>query len=276
MDALQIYRRDITRIKPTTKEELNALALRAQSGDDDARSRIMEGLQPLVFRMACRFSTDHHLRLDAISQATLAIVDAIKFWKPQKGDFFMKAAYTIRGRLSKWREVDHVIRQPRTRGHAPRPTVSFSEPVPRARGTFGDTIPATSADPALEAERREEDERIASALRALKPRNLELLQLRAEGKSQADLARQWGVTRQSVKLREYKAMARLRELLGVEGVTLTLGHAENGRRRLWGRGRELMDEFGITDLPIADMERLRDALTYELSDRRARAAVEAA
>ena len=67
--------------------------------DEDARHRLIEAYQPLVFKQALPFSRLENI-LDVIQEGTVGLIEAVEGYDPQRGvAFSLYAVHRIRGRM---------------------------------------------------------------------------------------------------------------------------------------------------------------------------------
>ena len=87
-EILDLYRKEISRIPLLTREEERDLALRAQSGDAEARRRMVEANLRLVFKIARRYGNRGLPLLDLIEEGNLGLLRAVKKFRPDRGTRF--------------------------------------------------------------------------------------------------------------------------------------------------------------------------------------------
>jgi len=83
--AITLYLSEIRRTRLLTPEEEIALALRVESGDEGARSRMIESNLRLVVKIAKRYSHRGLALLDLIEEGNLGLIRAVERFRAEKG-----------------------------------------------------------------------------------------------------------------------------------------------------------------------------------------------
>lgn len=92
-ESLQIYRREIARVKPISKEEELELARRAASGDQQAREKLIAANLKLVVSVAERYQNRGLPLADLIQEGNIGLVKALERFDYTKGCRFAAYAY---------------------------------------------------------------------------------------------------------------------------------------------------------------------------------------
>lgn len=83
-DAIKCYLNDIQRSKLLTAEEERELAIQVESGDDDARARMIEANLRLVVKIAKRYMNRGLPFLDLIEEGNMGLIKAVERFKVEK------------------------------------------------------------------------------------------------------------------------------------------------------------------------------------------------
>jgi len=96
-DPVRVYFRDISRIKMLSPEEEYSLALRAEKGDQEARTKMIKGNLRLVVSIAKRYANHGLPILDLIEEGNLGLIRAVEKFDPNMGyKFSTYATWWIR------------------------------------------------------------------------------------------------------------------------------------------------------------------------------------
>ncbi|MGE5557118.1 MAG: sigma-70 family RNA polymerase sigma factor [Bacillota bacterium] len=64
------------------------------------RQKLIESYQPLVFKIASRFSVQQSLMMDVIQEGTIGLIEAVEAFEPQRGvKFATFAQHRVKGRI---------------------------------------------------------------------------------------------------------------------------------------------------------------------------------
>ncbi len=97
---LEDYIRELKKIELLAPEE-EARLWRAYKGrhDEDARARLIQSYQPLVFKQAAPYRASEHV-MDVIQEGTVGLIEAVESYDPGRGvAFSLFAVHRIRGRM---------------------------------------------------------------------------------------------------------------------------------------------------------------------------------
>jgi RNA polymerase sigma-70 factor (ECF subfamily) len=181
-----------------TDEEL---ALAFKGGELLAFEELVRRHQGRVYAIAYRVTTNREDALDVAQEAFLKVYRKIALWQPTTG--FMPWLY----RLTMNQAIDQTRRQKRQR----------HERLDDALVPTGDGGKAEPSVEGTEAAVRsgEIDTRVRAALSVLSPAQKTVFMLRHyEGLALADIADSMGCTAGSVKVHLFRALRKLREVLG--------------------------------------------------------------
>jgi len=92
-EALQIYRKELTRIKPLSKEQELELARRASFGDKKAREKLIAANLKLVISVAERYQNRGLPLADLIQEGNIGLVKALEKFDHTRGCRFATYAY---------------------------------------------------------------------------------------------------------------------------------------------------------------------------------------
>lgn len=93
IDILDLYLRDLSEVSVLSPTEEADIAMRAAQGDPDAYRQMIEANTPLVVAIAKKYRNRGVPFLDLIEAGNLALFDAVKYFKPDKGNKFSSYAY---------------------------------------------------------------------------------------------------------------------------------------------------------------------------------------
>ncbi|MDR7617560.1 MAG: sigma-70 family RNA polymerase sigma factor, partial [Armatimonadota bacterium] len=93
------YVRELRRVRTLTPAEERELWERYKGRQDrQARSRLIEAYQPLVFKVVMGMGLPEAHLMDMIQEGTVGLIDAVERFEPARGfRFSTYAAYRIRG-----------------------------------------------------------------------------------------------------------------------------------------------------------------------------------
>jgi len=84
----------------STEEELRCWRLYREQGDVDARLRLIEAYQPLVFKLVMTVRPSEAVVMDMIQEGTIGLIEAVERFDHERGVRFSTfATYRIRGRV---------------------------------------------------------------------------------------------------------------------------------------------------------------------------------
>lgn len=154
---LEDYLQELQKIALLQPEEEAALwQAYKEGGDANARSRLIEQYQPLVFKEAMRWHIHPDLLLDALQEGTLGLMDAVERYDHRRGVAFpLFAVHRIRGAI-----LDYLKRE--------GAVSAMSLDAPDEQGmTLQDTLCDDSPDPAEAASRQFLLEKVSGVLNRL-------------------------------------------------------------------------------------------------------------
>ena len=154
---LEDYLQELQKIALLQPEEEAALwQAYKEGGDANARSRLIEQYQPLVFKEAMRWHIHPDLLLDALQEGTLGLMDAVERYDLRRGVAFpLFAVHRIRGAI-----LDYLKRE--------GAVSAMSLDAPDEQGmTLQDTLCDDSPDPAEAASRQFLLEKVSGVLNRL-------------------------------------------------------------------------------------------------------------
>ncbi|MGH2452614.1 MAG: sigma-70 family RNA polymerase sigma factor [bacterium] len=95
------YLRELQRVRLLTPaEEAECWRRFRGSGEPESRLRLIEGYQPLVFKLAMRLRLARPAVMDVIQEGTIGLIEAVERFDPSRGVRFSTfASYRIRGRM---------------------------------------------------------------------------------------------------------------------------------------------------------------------------------
>ncbi|MFC2767252.1 MAG: sigma-70 family RNA polymerase sigma factor [Mitsuokella sp.] len=93
------YLAELAKVKALEPKEEKRLWRAAKNGDEQARRRIIEAYQPLVFKQAIPYRTMEAV-MDLIQEGTVGLIEAVERYDPMRGvAFSLFAVHRIRGRM---------------------------------------------------------------------------------------------------------------------------------------------------------------------------------
>ena len=112
--ALQSYLKDISKIKPLSREEENELALKAKQGDKKAIDKLVTSNLKFVVKIASRYQNRGLSLAELISEGNMGLMRAIEKFEPEQHNKLISyAVWWIRQRiLFALSEKTSVIRMP--------------------------------------------------------------------------------------------------------------------------------------------------------------------
>jgi RNA polymerase primary sigma factor len=93
-DLYQSFLKQLKKYKVLPVEEQKLLCKRAQEGDLPSRHKLIMSTQRYVISQAIKYSYDHELLADLISEACIGLNRAIDTYNPEKGTVFLTHANT--------------------------------------------------------------------------------------------------------------------------------------------------------------------------------------
>jgi len=112
--ALQNYLRDISKIKPLSREEENELAIKAKKGDKQAIDKLVTSNLKFVVKIASRYQNRGLSLAELISEGNMGLMRAIEKFEPEQHNKLISyAVWWIRQRiLFALSEKTSIIRMP--------------------------------------------------------------------------------------------------------------------------------------------------------------------
>lgn len=97
---LDEYIRELKKIEILSPEEEASLWEACKTrGDEDARARLIQSYQPLVFKQAAPYRASEYV-MDVIQEGTVGLIEAVESFNPARGvAFSLFAVHRIRGRM---------------------------------------------------------------------------------------------------------------------------------------------------------------------------------
>lgn len=104
--TIEHYLAELKKITLLTREEETLLWQQyKEAGDLESRRRLIENYQPLVFKAAARFRTDHPAIMDMIQEGTVGLIEAAESYQHTRGvAFSLYAKFRIQGRIMNYLE----------------------------------------------------------------------------------------------------------------------------------------------------------------------------
>lgn len=93
--------RTLSSVQKLSREEEKSLWKRyKEDGETEARQKLIEQYQPLVFREAMRYTLQETIVLDLIQEGTVGLMEAAEKYDPSQGvAFSLYAVHRVRGRI---------------------------------------------------------------------------------------------------------------------------------------------------------------------------------
>ncbi|BBB91551.1 MAG TPA: sigma-70 family RNA polymerase sigma factor [Methylomusa anaerophila] len=145
--TLNQYLGELKNVKLLAGEEEQALWQAFKDTDDlDARRRLIESYQPLVFKVAMRWRLEESVLMDLVQEGTVGLIEAVENYDHTRGvAFSLYATHRIRGRILNYLNKE---KSPAL--------VHMESPLAAGEaddsGTFGDLLVDASAEVAAQAE----------------------------------------------------------------------------------------------------------------------------
>ena len=98
---LEEYKACLSRVILLSREEEQALWKEYKEEEEiDARQRLIENYQPLVFKEAVKYGLQEAVTMDLIQEGTVGLMEAVERYDPLNGvAFSLYAIHRIRGRM---------------------------------------------------------------------------------------------------------------------------------------------------------------------------------
>ena len=98
---LEEYKACLSRVTLLSREEEQALWKEYKEEEEiDARQRLIENYQPLVFKEAVKYGLQEAVTMDLIQEGTVGLMEAVERYDPLAGvAFSLYAIHRIRGRM---------------------------------------------------------------------------------------------------------------------------------------------------------------------------------
>lgn len=98
---LEEYKACLSRVTLLSREEEQALWKEYKEEEEiDARQRLIENYQPLVFKEAVKYGLQEAVTMDLIQEGTVGLMEAVERYDPSTGvAFSLYAIHRIRGRM---------------------------------------------------------------------------------------------------------------------------------------------------------------------------------
>lgn len=94
------YVKELQRVTPLARAEESCLwQSYKEAGDEDARRRLIEAYQPLVFKQALPYRNLQNI-MDVVQEGTIGLIEAVERYEPERGvAFSLFAIHRISGRM---------------------------------------------------------------------------------------------------------------------------------------------------------------------------------
>ena len=143
---LSQYLEELKKVEVLTREaEIELWHSYKSDGNLDARRKIIESYQPLVFKIAAKWRLSEDVMLDAIQEGTIGLIEAAESYNNLRGvAFSLFAAHRIRGRMINYLKKEKGV-----------DCASLDSPIENSEhaNTFGDLLRDYSAEVTEKAER---------------------------------------------------------------------------------------------------------------------------
>lgn len=229
---MQAYLRDIKQSRFYSREEEHDLALKAKSGDREARDALIRSLLPFVVTFAKRYCRRHDLPLeDAVQAGNLGLMRAVDQFDPHRGTRLSTfAGPKILQQIHYHGERDSLIHVPPYLFNASNPDAWHVTPEERKQFALLRSTPLALEHPVPAPEPPEcADETELVELRRniarLPARLRAVIRYRMAGERLSEVAARLGVTRERVRQLEGVAVKKLLNFYGLSGRTFTMSEA---------------------------------------------------
>ena len=217
-----------------TREEELRLAAKAKVGDIDARNKIIEGIVPLVMRVAIKVCKPGIEPDDLFQMAIQHIIEKFHLYKAERGRASSYFIARLKAQMHRWMNTDGIIRRT-VYGEMGdiQGVVSMSwEPL---NGEYAN-CPLSKVLGMEPSELPLELEEMKACLKRLPRGLLRVLILRSNGLSLAECGERLGVTKEAVRQRERTALNNMRGWMDLP---------LRGRiRKRWGKKSHLLQNVG--------------------------------
>lgn len=154
--VLNQYLKELKKIQLLSRDEEESLWLAYKENNDiDARSKIIEHYQPLVFKATTGWRLDDMVLMDMIQEGTVGLIEAVENYDHRRGvAFSLYALHRIRGRILNYMQREGKLS-----------LLSIDNTLLDERdNTFGEFLVDTTAEVASQAERNYLVEQVKNAM----------------------------------------------------------------------------------------------------------------
>ena len=138
---LGLYLREISKIKPLTREEESELAYQAKAGSREAREALVRGNLRFVITIARRYQSSSLSLMDLIHEGNLGLIQAVDRFDPKRGFHLISyAVWNIRQAISNAVQKNaHALYLPKQRADQLRNIIKIGQSL-KAEGKEGANV----------------------------------------------------------------------------------------------------------------------------------------
>ncbi|NJO81627.1 MAG: sigma-70 family RNA polymerase sigma factor [Blastochloris sp.] len=207
-NPLGLYLHSLNHAPRLSREEEARLGARSRAGDTAAQAALVQSNLRLGVGMATRYRDSSIELLDLIQQANVGLMEAAKRWHPERGKFSTYAVFCIRSQISLAFKLLTTRKQ-----HLATASQDDLRQLHYAMLSDAESVEELASRKVTQAAVRAAVTHLRDRERAVITRHYGL---NGDPESLADIAREWGVSREYIRQVKQKALERLRQRLASE------------------------------------------------------------
>ena len=207
---IEAYMNELSKVRIFTPEEEIECWKRYKEFDDvEARARIIEAYQPLVYKIVTNIKASNEVMLDLVQEGTVGLIEAVERFDHHKGiKFTTYAPFRIRGRI-----INYLERNKHTQNITLDSSTQAMQELLGMASMFDDP-----ADVKKNVEKLAEDDMLLgivlkSLSRLSDKERAVILGIYIEDKKATDLAKELGISNSYLSRLQKKSIRRLRGML---------------------------------------------------------------
>lgn len=217
MDIITVFMRDLDRdtCKPLPADEQRRLIALAQAGDTEARNRVVASMLRYVHKWAVSYSASGTPLLDLVQVGALGVMRAIeKFDLSRDIRFSTYCTFWIRQTMARHFKTVHVVHVPcNADNEDSRRALKIGYLSEDEDGNPMPIVDDRHSAPERECEAADEAARVQAAIDQLSWRQQYIVRGRMEGRTQTEIAKTLGISKERVRQIEQEAHGRLAVIL---------------------------------------------------------------
>ena len=207
---IKAYMNELSRVRILSPdEETDCWKKYKQYDSVEARARIIEAYQPLVYKIVSNIKANNEVMLDLIQEGTVGLIEAVERFDPSKGiKFTTYAPFRIRGRIINYLDRNNINKN-----------INLDSSAEAMQEILG--MASMFSDPTglrKNVERLAEDDMLLSAIlkslsRLSEKERAVVIGIYIEDKKATDLAKELGISNSYLSRLQKKGVRRLRGML---------------------------------------------------------------